>query len=189
MWAFDVSESWDSGLICYYCISGLLCIYFCSCVKLKVVAMTGPMRQALLSAQVSHKTFREVYRAECAQTWQLPCVRTNVFNHWWTAHRNSHVGAISGHAMRPCGKKKSRGRIEARLEETFDLSGIQALIFPKIPIGRRRSKRRWWTDWDHSRRKAEGFQPDHNLESIRTKQSAAPGLIDYPWGSARVVKI
>lgn len=56
--------------------------------------MTGPI---LLPAKVSQKTFREVYCAEYVQTWQLPCVRTNVFDHWGTARQNSHVGATSGH--------------------------------------------------------------------------------------------
>lgn len=37
--------------------------------------------------------------------------------------------------MWPYGNKKSRGRIGARLGETFDLSGIQPLIFPKFPLG------------------------------------------------------
>lgn len=34
MWAFDVSESRDSRVICCYYICGLLCIYFRSCFKL-----------------------------------------------------------------------------------------------------------------------------------------------------------
>lgn len=88
---------------------------------MKVVAMTG---QILLPAKVSQKTFREVYCAECVQTWQLPCVGTNIFNHRGTAHQNSHEGAISGHVTRPYRERGSNRGSKNRL-----IAEIQALIF------------------------------------------------------------
>lgn len=92
---------------------------------MKVVVMTG---RILLPAKVSQKTFREVYCAECVQIWQLPCVRTNVLDHWGTVHQNSHVGAISGHVTRPYRERGSNRGSNKHL-----ISEIQALIFPRNP--------------------------------------------------------
>lgn len=107
-------------------------------------------------------------------------MRTNVFNHWGTAHENSHVEAISGHVTRPYRIGDSNRGSKKRL-----ISEIQTLIFfsPKNPARPQEIKA---TVMDESVIALEGrqriFSRTLNLESVHVKQSAAPGLIDYPGG-------